>query len=133
MPRRPVPPTLSALELLASLAAVIVVVLMPLQFIGAHLCAWGECSVPGAEEIRTYRLMVLVLVVAVTTTLTLSVRRRAHVAVAGHAVVGLVGLAVALVFAMPTIDWADLRREEPPAPNPDYVPCYSGSGDCVGG
>ncbi|MCG8153855.1 hypothetical protein GUY44_25495, partial [Pimelobacter simplex] len=127
------PPLLAALEMLASLGAVVVIVLLPLQYLGAHLCAWGECAVPGPDEIRTFRVLAGVLAVAVVTTLALAVRRRARLAVAGHAVVGVVGLVAALVFAMPGIDWAGLRQDEPPARNPDYVPCYSGSDDCVGG
>lgn len=132
MPRRP-PPLLSALELLAALAVVIVVMLLPLAYVGAHLCAWGECSQPGPDEVRAYRVMVGVLVLAVPTTVVLAVRRRARLAVAGHVLLGVVAVLAALLFAMPSIDWAGLREDDPPPPNPDYVPCFSGSGDCVGG
>ncbi|WP_104196261.1 DUF6234 family protein [Cryobacterium sp. M15] len=40
-------------------------------------------------------------------------------------------LGVALFLSVPEIDW----RPDPPTPtiNPNYRPCYSGSGDCIGG
>jgi hypothetical protein len=51
------------------------------------------------------------------------------VLIASVAVILTVG--VALLVSVPTIDW----RPDPPAAtiNPDYRPCYSGSGDCIGG
>lgn len=43
----------------------------------------------------------------------------------------IMALGVALLMSVPRIDW----RAEPPAStiNPNYRPCYSGSGDCIGG
>ena len=40
-------------------------------------------------------------------------------------------MGVSLLLSLPQIDW----RPDPPAytTNPAYVPCYSGSNDCVGG
>ncbi|GAA1509233.1 DUF6234 family protein [Nocardioides humi] len=120
-------------EALASATAVGTALFLPLLYLGSHLCAFGECSVPGPEEIRTYRVLVTVLAAAAVTTLVLAVRRRARGAVVWHAVVALAGLVSAVAFAMPAIDGDALRHDDLPQPNPDYVPCYSGSGDCVGG
>lgn len=57
-------------------------------------------------------------------------RRRGGLVLVSSAALVL-ALGAVLVLAVPTIDW----RPEPPTPtmNPNYSPCYSGSGDCVGG
>ena len=134
-PERPVRPLrpVGVLEALASLGACGLVLLLPLLWFGAHLCAFGECSVPGAEDVRHYRLTVGAIASLVALALVLAVRRRARLVLAWHCTVGLVAVVASLAFAMPSIDWQQLRQRHTPS-SPDYVPCYSGPpNDCPGG
>ncbi|MDQ6522201.1 DUF6234 family protein [Nocardioides sp. LHD-245] len=124
-------PTL--VEALASAATAGIALFLPLLQFGAYFCIGGACGGPDADAIRLYRVLVAVLATTAATTLALAVRRRARRAIRWHAVVAVAGLGSAVLFAVPAVDWADLLREDPPPPNPHYVPCYSGSNDCVGG
>ena len=60
---------------------------------------------------------------------TIGRHRGGLVLIASVAVILTVG--VSLLVSVPAIDW----RPDPPAATikPDYRPCYSGSGDCIGG
>lgn len=137
--RRLLTPRLGVLEAALSVVSVGLIAFLPLHYIGAHLCFFGECSQPGPDEIRTYRLVVAALVVTVGATLAVAFRRRARWAFAWHGMVAVTGVAVAVVFAMPTIvdltgDPRDPARDDPPTPIPGNVPCHSGPpDDCPGG
>ncbi|WP_436699395.1 hypothetical protein [Nocardioides sp. BYT-33-1] len=124
-------PTL--VEALASATTVGVTLFLPLLQFGAYFCIGGPCGGPDADSVRLYRVLVAVLAGTAGITLLLAARRRARRALRWHALVALAGAASATVFAVPAIDWAQLLREDPPPPNPHYVPCHSGSNDCVGG
>ncbi|MDO7867346.1 DUF6234 family protein [Nocardioides jiangxiensis] len=117
-------------EVAASLAAVAGAVFLPVFAIGTHICAFAECREPTTREIRVSQGVAVLLVATVLTTLLLAARRGArwswlwHVSVAAVAGVAVIGFTLG-------VDWSP--DPEPVPRNPDYVPCYSGSGDCPGG
>lgn len=121
-----------------SAASSCLVVYLPLHYLGSRLCFFGECSQPGPDEIRTYRIVVVALVVTLVATFVVAARRRARWAFAWHVTVALAGLAAAVLFSMPSVGIADAPgdapRDDPPSPGHDYVPCHSGPpNDCPGG
>ncbi|MBM7519315.1 DUF6234 family protein [Nocardioides nitrophenolicus] len=119
-------------EALASAAAAGIALFLPLLQFGAYFCFGGGCG-PDPGAIHLYRVLVAVLAATAVTALILAVRRRARGMIRWHAAIALAGAASAVLFAIPAIDWAELRRDDPPPLDPSYVPCYSGSNDCVGG
>ena len=125
--RRPAGP----LEITAALAAVVLTVATFWHGLTVYFC-WYGCDAPSDSEILVHRLLTGGLAVAVLTTVVTAALRRGRWVFLWHVAVAAVALAVALVTAMPQIDW-DGSRTPPPGPGPDYVPCYSGSNDCVGG
>ncbi len=133
-PREPVRPWLGAVEAALSLTTVGVVLWLPIHHLGAYWCLTAECPAPSQEEIRTYRLLAGGLATGIVATFTVAALRRARWAFAWHVAVALAGAASAVLFVVPAVDWGDVAREDPPPPNPDYVPCYSGPpNDCPGG
>lgn len=124
---------LIGLESLLSVVGVVMVFVFPAYLWGAYFCLGVGCTGPGEEEARAYRLLVAVLVVLVLATLAVAARRGARLALAWHVLVALLGIASAIVFQVPAVDWVDHFREEPPPVDRHYVPCHSGSNDCPGG
>lgn len=120
------------LEGVLSAAAVLATLFLPVLAIGASFCAFGECATPTRDEVRLSQAIAAGLVLAVGATFVLAVRRGARWAWLWHLLVAMAAAASVLLFTL-GIDWRELVREEPPPRNPDYVPCYSGSGECVGG
>lgn len=125
-------PLLVTAETLLSVLGVCLVFAFPLVLFAAYFCI-GECRGPDPGALRTFHVLVGVLVVVVVATAAVAWRRGARLALAWHAFVALAGIGSAIVFQVPVVDWADYFREDPPAPNPYYVPCHSGSNDCPGG
>lgn len=125
--RRPAGP----LEITAALAAVGLTLVTFWHGLTVYFC-WGGCDGPTATEVLVHRLLTGGLAIAVLTTLVTAALRRGRWVFLWHLAVAAVALVVALLTAMPQIDW-DGTPTPPPGPGPDYVPCYSGSNDCVGG
>ncbi|KRB79654.1 hypothetical protein ASE01_23295 [Nocardioides sp. Root190] len=122
-----------AAEASASIAAILLTFAVAWHGFGVYFCLGAHCSGPSDQEILTYRLLAGALGVAVLASLALAARRRATLAFVWHLAVTALAAAVALLFAVPQIDFRELTEPEPPAENPSYVPCHSGSNDCVGG
>jgi hypothetical protein len=123
-------PRRSPWEAILSVVAVGLIAFLP---VNAFLASF--CLDPSGCDVHTtfvwgYRSAALALVLAVLGTLVLAVRRGATFAVVWHALVGLVGLAAALVFAVPAFSLDDTRSPDPQPSDPSPVPCYSGSADC---
>lgn len=110
--------------------AVLVVVLAG-QWFGIYFLLMGEQpDVSAAEETR--------FVVTATACFALVALGLGAALVAGHRWITALGvavlvaaLAVVVVLPVPTDRWQVVEQVE--GPGPDYRPCYSGSGDCVGG
>lgn len=125
---------LGLLEPVASTAAAGLVLLLPLHALGVYFCLGADCGEPTPGDVLTYRVLVAVLAAVVATTLALAVRRGGRRALVWHAPVALAGVASAVLFAVPQVDWQDLGEREPEPAHPEYVPCYSGgTSDCPGG
>jgi hypothetical protein len=123
--RRPAGP----LEITAALAAVALTLASSWHGLSVYFC-WGGCDAPNDSEILVHRLLTAGLAVSVATTLVTAALRRGRWVFLWHLVVAAVAVVVALLTAMPQIDWDGSQR--PPEPGPRY-PCHSGSNDCVGG
>lgn len=112
------------------LGAVLVVVLAG-QWFGIYFLLMGEQpDVSAAEETR--------FVVTATACFALVALGLGAALVAGHRWITALGvavlvaaLAVVIVLPVPSDRWEVVEQVE--GPGPDYRPCYSGSGDCVGG
>jgi len=130
-PPRPRPA--GAAEVGASAAALLLALATAWHGFGVYFCLAAACDEPSAGEITAYRLLAGALAAAVLTALGLGLRRRAAWALVWHLTVAAGALAVAVLFAVPSIDWGALREGDPAEPDPHYVPCFSGSGDCAGG
>lgn len=120
-------------EASASLVAVLLTLAVAWHGFGVYFCLGGTCSHPTDQEILVYRLLATALGVTVVLSLALAARRRATAAFVWHLSVTVVAAGVGTLFAVPQIDVRELTEPETPAENPAYVPCYSGSNDCVGG
>ncbi|WP_104177375.1 DUF6234 family protein [Cryobacterium sp. Y50] len=95
---------------------------------------WFSASVdtqPSSSAVATYWATAgITIAIQVGLLVRALVRRRGGlVLISSVAVILTVG--VSLLVSVPAIDW---RPDRPVATvNPDYRPCYSGSGDCIGG
>jgi hypothetical protein len=127
--RRPV----GLAEVGASGAAVLLTLATAWHGFGVHFCIGASCPGPSDGEILAYRVLAGALAAAVLTSIALATARGAAVAFVWHLSVAVVAAAVAVIFAVPQVDLRELAEPEPPAENPAYEPCYSGSNDCVGG
>jgi O-antigen ligase len=125
--RRPAGP----LEITAALATVGLTLATFWHGLTVYFC-WSDCQGPDDSEILAHRLLTAGLALAVVTTLVTATLRRGRWVFLWHLTMAGIALVVALLTAMPQIDW-DGGQSPPPAPGPDYVPCYSGSNECVGG
>lgn len=119
-------------ETAASTAAVLLTLAVAWHGFTVHFCL-GSCPGPTSGEILVHRLLAAALGLAVVTALVVAARRGASWAMIWHVGMALVALFTAALFAVPTIDWQDLRTPDPVPTGPSYEPCYSGSNDCVGG
>lgn len=85
---------------------------------------------PSTQEITGYWLTAAVMIGIQVGLVVRAMRlqRGGLLLIGGLALIMAVG--ASLVLSVPPIDW----KPDPPAytTNLDYVPCYSGSGDCVG-
>ncbi len=119
-------------EAATSILAAALVLWLPLHHVGVYFCL-GECPGPTAEDIATYRVLVGLLAGLIVASFGLAVVRRARWAWAWHVTLAVAGVLSAAVFAVPTVDWADLLRPDPPSYD-GGVPCHSGPpNDCPGG
>lgn len=127
---RDLPVTLA--ETAASTAAIVLTLAVAWHGFTVHFCL-GSCTAPSTEEIVIYRFLASALGIAVVAALVLAARRGASWAMFWHLAVATVAGLTAAVFAVPSIDFDELREPDPVPANPNYEPCYSGSNDCVGG
>ncbi|MFD4324835.1 hypothetical protein ACFWQC_09380 [Nocardioides sp. NPDC058538] len=101
----------------------------------------GSCGPPPAENVITYRVVLVLMALASLGALGLAVLRRSVAGVVSHLVVALIVAVSAVLFAVPAIDWQRPAPERPtservdPEPPPGAHVCYSGgdSDECPGG
>lgn len=121
-------------EALVSLCCVTLIGFVAVNGFGAYFCLDpAGCPEPHGTPVVAYRVAAGLLGAGVLTAVGLAVRRRARWAYLWHGGVALAAVVAVLLCAVPSIDWHALRNPEPHPPSTDYVPCYSGSGDCPGG
>jgi hypothetical protein len=117
------------LTLGAAFVSFLITVNLVLQNVQTTAGATGVA--PSAQAITGYWVVAGILIALQVGLLARGIMKRRG----GLVLVALVALAFAvgatLIVSVPSIDW----RTDPPAHtlDPDYRPCYSGSGDCVGG
>lgn len=105
------------------------------------LAGAGYCGPPSAENVITYRVVLVLMALASLGALGLAVLRRSVAGVISHLVVALIVAVSAVLFAVPAIDWQRPAPERPtservdPEPPPGAHVCYSGgdSDECPGG
>lgn len=105
------------------------------------LAGAGYCGPPSAENVITYRVVLVLTALASLGALGLAVLRRSVAGVISHLVVALIIAVSAVLFAVPAIDWQRPTPERPtservdPEPPPGAHVCYSGgdSDECPGG
>jgi hypothetical protein len=105
------------------------------------LAGAGYCGPPSAENVITYRVVLVLMALASLAALGLAVLRRSVAGVISHLVVALIVAVSAVLFAVPAIDWQRPAPERPtservdPEPPPGAHVCYSGgdSDECPGG
>ncbi|WP_028653488.1 DUF6234 family protein [Nocardioides halotolerans] len=127
----------SALEPLASLVSVLLVVVLGLNWIAAHLTFFGDPVDIDEEYVRNYWVLLALLGASLLATWVSAVRRGARRAWVWHGLVALAALAAALVFAVTTAGPVqDDPPDPPPSPSGPGAPgCHSGgdSSGCPGG
>ena len=100
------------------------------QYVDVHLTFFGEVPEPTPADGLRYVVTATACLVSVAVALGAAVLA-GHVRVAVLGVVLLVvAVGAAVALAVPSDRYA---RPSVPDPGPAYEPCYSGSGDCVGG
>ncbi|MBW0253124.1 DUF6234 family protein [Cellulomonas sp. PS-H5] len=144
-PARPAPPDPGAhavrdrrrsdrarvVEVVALLGGAALIPVLFWQYLDVYLAFFGEQNVAspadGTRYVVTATACVALLLVGTGAAI---IGEHTRAVVAGTALLA-VGLVAAVLFAVPS----DRFAVDPPdnRPGPDYVPCYSGSGDCPGG
>lgn len=81
------------------------------------------------EVVQFWVVVGVAVVVQLAALVRAIVRRRAWLMVVHSALTVLVA-AAAVLFAVPPVEWPVAPASDS---SPAYVPCFSGSGDCVGG
>ena len=122
------------LEGLASTAAVVLIVALALNWFGAHLTFFGDPVVIDDQEVRHYWFIVGLLALSLIASWVGAARRGARAAWAWHALVAVMGLAAALLFAVTSAGPVG-DEPEPPRPARTGPRCYSGGDahECPGG
>lgn len=118
-------------EVVALLGGAVLVLVLFWQYLDVYLAFFGEQNVADPEDGTRYVVTASACVALLLAgTVAAVVGRHAGAAVLGTGLL-VVGLVAALLFAVPS----DRFAVDPPdhRAGPDYVPCYSGSGDCLGG
>lgn len=128
--------------LLAGFSLVLVLVALANVFMSYFCFAGaGYCGPPRAENVITYRVVLVLMALASLGALGLAVLRRSVTGVISHLVVALVVALSAVLFAVPAIDWQRPAPERvgpervDPEPSPGAHVCFSGgdSDECAGG
>ena len=122
------------LEPTASLIAVLAVVVLFWNWLDAYLTFFGEPVVVTDKQVRTYWITLAVLAVASVTSCCAAVWRGARKAWAWHVLVGMVGAAAAVLFAVTSPGTPHHDPVPPPSHHTGPV-CHSGgdSNGCPGG
>jgi len=118
-------------QVLGLLGGVLLIGVLFSQYLDVYLAFFGEQNVATPRDGTRYLVTVTACVaLLVAGTAAAAVRGRGGVAAVGGLLL-IAGLLAAVLFAVPS----DRFTVAPPdnRPGPDYVPCYSGSGDCPGG
>jgi hypothetical protein len=126
----------AALEGTASLIAMLAIVVLFGNWLDSYLTFFGAPVVVTEEEVRTYWITLAALVVAVVTSFGAAVWRGSRWAWAWHVLVGIVGAAAAVLFAVTTVGTPHEDPVRPPSPSGPGAPgCHSGgdSSGCPGG
>jgi hypothetical protein len=120
------------IETVGLVAGVVLIVRLFFVWLDVYFVLFGEQPDPTpADERRHVVTVAWCLGVLTVATAVAFVAGHVRVAATGIALVG-VALVATLVFSVPTGRWTP----EAPAveqPDADYHPCYTGSGDCLGG
>ena len=122
-------------EFLASLVTVGAIGAIFLNFVGAHLTFFGDPVDIDEEEVRFYWIAASVLGTSVFAAFAAAWRRGATKAYIWHSSTALVGLIVALAFAVTQTGPPQSPQPEPKQPRPFGSVCHSGGDnhECVGG
>ncbi len=130
--RRWVPVTV---EGTASLVAMLAIIMLFGNWLDAYLTFLGAPVVVTEEEVRKYWISLSVLVAALVTSFGAAGWRRARKAWAWHLLVGLVGAAAAVLFAVTTPGIPSDPEPTQPASHHTGPGCHSGgdSRGCPGG
>jgi peptidoglycan/LPS O-acetylase OafA/YrhL len=127
----------AALEPLAAVVSVLLVVALGLNWLAAHLTFFGEPVDIDEEYVRNYWVLGALLAASLLATWVSAARREARGAWVWHGLVALAALAAALVFAVTTAGPVqDDPPDPPPSPSGPGAPgCHSGgdSSGCPGG
>lgn len=118
-------------EVVALLGGAALIPVLFWQHLDVYLAFFGEQNTASPEDGTRYVVTATACVVLLLVgTAAAIVGEHTKAVVAGTALL-VVGLVAAFLFAVPS----DRFAADPPdnRPGPDYVPCYSGSGDCPGG
>ncbi|HYQ75786.1 DUF6234 family protein [Cellulomonas sp.] len=118
-------------EVVALLGGAALVPVLFWQYLDVYLAFFGEQAVASAEDGTRYVVTATACVVLLLVGTGAAIVGEHTGAVVAGTVLLVVGLVAAVLFAVPS----DRFAVDPPdnRPGPDYVPCYSGSGDCLGG
>lgn len=128
--------------LLAGFSLVLVLVALANVFMSYFCFAGaGYCGPPSAENVITYRVVLVLMTLSSLGALALAALRRSVPGVVSHLVVALIVAVSAVLFAVPAIDWQRPAPEQStpervdPEPSPGAHVCYSGgdSDECLGG
>ncbi len=123
------------IEVVASLVATGAVVLIFLNYVGAHLTFFGDPVSIDQQEVNAYWMLVATLAASVVATSAAAAWRGARRAFAWHVAVAVAGVLVAVAF--PVTEAGPVREPAQVEPADPYVGpvCRSGgdSNECVGG
>lgn len=110
---------------------IVLIALLPAQWFAAYFTFWTPVTIDEGE-MRLYEVTASACLIALGASLLLAVVARRRGLVWASGIFLIVGIAAALVFAVPQARWVQVDDEPPPLPS-NYEPCYSGSNDCGGG
>lgn len=118
-------------EVLGLGLGVVLVVVLVFQYLDVYFVLFGEQPDVTPEAERRYLVTAAACLVLLAAGSVAALVGRHPAAVTLGVVLLVVGFVAAVLFAVPVGRWTPEPVDT--GPGPDYHPCYSGSGDCLGG